>query len=687
MLSQVPLWFEALPDGRFASRSMGRTVVLDKQSALWKMRGGGRIQMEFQNSNKSAPKRGLDRMAASFNRYKGNDRSKWQTNIPAYQKVAYDGVYSGVDLVFYGKGNTLEHDFIVAPKADPKQIRLAFKGSSKMELDQAGSLNLEAGGDHLSMSKPVAYQTRVSGERSEVAVRFTTAPDQSIGFELGEYDASLPLVIDPVTRYSSYYGGNGADELVGVAVDLNSDSVWVVGSTDSTDLENNGDTLNGSVPSGGRDVLVAQFVGARAGQPSILYSSVVGGTGTEEATAIGIAPNGNVFIVGSTGSVDFPTVNPFNDTFQGLSDAFIIGIDPTQTGASQLFYSTFLGGTATDQATAMAIDANSYVYVAGNTKSTDFPTSSGAILAGNRGGVDPWVVKMDPRASGSSGMIYSTTYGGSLTDEATAVAVDSNGIIYLTGWTLSNDFPQSGNVPFPAYNNAGDGFLVAIDPAKTGNDGIVFCTYFGGSSYDQPTAMQFGPNGNLYIAGFTNSTDFPNVGNSIQKRNAGNSDMFLMAWDLTKAPSDWVVYSTYIGSSGEDIVNGMSIDPQGRVNLVGYTHPLSANASPSYRAFPTTANAVQRVNFGLEEAVVLRIDPSLSSEQGLTFSTFWGGTQNDVGNGIFADPGGCYVYAVGATNSPNLLVVTFAKQANLATGPDAFLINIDTCNDPPPPTQ
>jgi len=686
MLSQVPLWFEALPDGRFASRSMGRTVVLDNQSAVWKMRGGGKIQMEFQNSNKSAPKRGIDRMAASFNRYKGNDRSKWQTNIPAYQKVGYDGVYSGVDLVFYGKGNTLEHDFIVAPKADPKQIRFVFKGSSKVQLDENGSLNLEADGDQLSMSKPVAYQTRASGERSEVAVRFTTAPDQSIGFEVGAYDASLPLVIDPVTRYSSYYGGNGADELVGVAVDLNSDSVWVVGSTDSTDLQNNGETL-GSVLAGGRDILVAQFVGARAGQPTILYSSVVGGSGSEQATAIGIAPNGNVYIVGSTASTDFPTVNPFNDVFQGTSDAFIIGIDPTQTGASQLVYSTFLGGTATDEATAMAIDSNSYVYVAGNTKSTDFPTSTGAILAGNRGGVDPWVVKMDPRTGGSGGMIYSTTYGGSSTDEATAVAVDSKGIIYLTGWTVSSDFPQSGNVPFPAYNNAGDGFLVAIDPSKSGNDGIVFCTYFGGSSYDQPTAMQFGPNGNLYIAGFTSSTDFPNVGNSIQKRNAGNSDMFLMAWDLTKAPSDWIVYSTYIGSSGEDVVNGMSIDPQGRVNLVGYTHPLSANISPGYRAFPTTANAVQRVNFGLEEAVILRIDPSLAPEQGLTFSTFWGGTQNDVGNGIFADPGGCYVYAVGATNSPNLLVVTFAKQANLATGPDAFLINIDTCNDPPPPTQ
>ena len=688
LLTQMPLWFESLPDGRFASQSMGRTVVLDDQAAVWKMKGGSTVKMEFQNASKASAKHGVDKLKARFDRYKGNDPKNWKTGIAAYQKVAYDAIYPGVDLVFYGKGRKMEHDFIVAPHADPKQIRLAFTGASKVELDGQGNLNLDAGADRLAITKPVAYQTRAKGERSDVPVRFVASPDHSIGFELGEYDASLPLVIDPVVVYSTYYGGSGEDEFVAVAVDLKSDSVWVVGSTDSADILTNGGGLNGANASGGRDVLIAQFLGAGSGALSISYSSVYGGTGSEEPAAIGVAPNGNVFVVGSTGSADLPTVNPYSATFHGVSDAFVFGLDPTQTtnGGSALIYSTFLGGTASESATSMAIDANSIVYVAGSTLSTDFPTSSGAILSGSRGGYDPFVAKIDPRG-GSSGLLYSTTYGGTSTDKATGVAVDSKGIIYLTGWTYSTDFPISGDVPVPTYIGQGDAFLVAIDSSRNGSDGIVFCTYLGGSGYDEPTAMQFAPNGNLYIAGYTRSTDFPVVGNAPQRKNAGNNDMFLMALDLKQRPSQWIVFSTYLGGTGDDVPLGMSIDPKGRVNLVGYTHPLSAIANPASKAFPTTSNSVQRTSAGLDEAVIARIDPSLPPEQALAFSTFWGGPQLDFGLGIFADPRGCLIYAAGSTNSPKLLVVPYAFQTDLSTGPDAFLINIDTCSDPPPASR
>jgi hypothetical protein len=691
-MAQMPLWFEALPDGRFAAKSMGHTVVLDSQSAEWKMRGGSSIQMEFRNGSKTVARRGVDRMKARVDRYKGNDPSKWQTDIPSYGKVAYDAVYPGVDLVFYGKGSKLEHDFIVAPHADPKQIQLAFAGASKIQLDGQGNLNLETGSgpDRLELTRPIAYQTRQSGERSEVAVKFTTAADRSVGFELGEYDASLPLVIDPVVQYSTYYGGSGEDEFVAIAVDLNSDSVWVVGSTDSADIITNGGGLNGANASAGRDILIAQFVGAGNGQLTINYSSTMGGTLNDEPTAIGVAPNGFVYVVGSTGSVDFPTVNPYSSTFQGLSDAFIFGLDPTQTqnGGSALIYSTFLGGTATDWATCMTFDQNSTLYVGGYTLSLDFPTSSGAILAGNRGGYDPFAVKIDPTA-GSSGLLYSTTYGGTSTDEATGIAVDANGIIYLSGWTDSNDFPVSapisgGNVPFPANDGQADGFLVAIDPTQNGVAGIVWCTYFGGSGWDQPNAMQFAPDGRLYIAGYTASTDFPIVGSALQPHNAGGYDMFFTIWDFTKPSSQWLVYSTYLGSSDDDVLNGMSIDPQGRASLVGYTSPVSAEPNPKSVAFPMTANAVQPVSGGLEEAVIARIDPSLPGGQALTFSSFWGGPGNEVGLGIFADPGGCFIYVSGSTGSSNMLVVPYAFQTQLVATPDAFLINIDTCNSPNP---
>ena len=683
LLAQIPVWFEPLPDGRFASKSMGRNVVFEDRAATWKLRGGANVRMEFQNASQTPIWRGLDRLPARLDRYRGNDPKKWKTNIEAYQKVAYDAVYPGVDVVFYGKGGKMEHDFVVAPHADPSQIRLAFKGASRVQLDRQGNLDLATGTDQLTITKPVAYQTLASGKRAEIAARFTTAGGTGeVGFELAAYDASLPLVIDPVVQYSTYYGGNGEDEFVGVAVDLKSDSVWVVGSTDSTDLDNNGESLNATYTGGGRDILIAQFSQASSGALTIQFSSLVGGTGNDEAAAIAIAPNGKVYVTGTTASNDFPSVNPYSTLFQGLSDAFIFGVDPTQSGASALIYSTFLGGTAIDNATAMTIDSNNYVYVAGFTTSLDFPTSSRAILSGNRGGYDPFVAKIDPSA-GTNGLVYSTTYGGQLTDKATGVAVDSKGIIYLTGWTYSPDFPSSGDVPFGTYIGQGDAFLVAIDPNKTGVDGIVFGTYLGGSGYDEITATQFGPDGKLYLAGYTTSTDFPVAGNAPQTKNAGNADMFLMALDFKQRPSQWIVFSTYLGGTGDDVPYGMSVDPQGRVNLVGYTHPLSAIPNPTAKAFPTTGNTIQRASGGLIDAVIARIDPSLPAEKALTFSTFWGGPQNDIGMAVAADPRGCLVYAAGATNSPNLLVVSFARQSNLRVGPDAFLMSIDTCTNPP----
>jgi hypothetical protein len=692
MMAQMPIAFEALPDGRFLAKSMGHSVLLDSQSAVWRMHGGSNIQMEFRNANKSAPRHGVDRLKARVDRYIGNDKSKWRTNIPTFQKVAYDSVYPGVDLVFYGKGGKMEHDFIVAPHADPKQIQLAFAGASKMQLDGQGNLNLESGSspDHLELTKPIAYQTLANGTRSEVDVKFTASADHSVSFDLGHYDADRPLVIDPVVLYSTYYGGSGEDEFVALAADLNSDSVWIVGSTDSSDIITNGGGLNGTQATAGRDILVAQFVGAGSGQLTIAYSSTMGGTLDDEPTAIGVAPNGFVYIVGSTGSVDFPSVNPFNSTFQGLSDGFIVGIDPTQlqTPASAIIYATFLGGTATDWITCMTFDQNSILYVGGYTLSLDFPTSAGAILAGNRGGYDPFAAQIDPTA-GSSGLLYSTTYGGSSTDEGTGIAVDNNGIIYLSGWTDSSDFPVSapitgGNVPFQSNAGQADGFLVAIDPTQSGVAGIVWCTYFGGSDWDQPNAMQFAPNGQLIIAGYTASTDFPMVGNSLQPRNAGGYDMFITAWDFTQKPSQWLVYSTYLGSSDDDVLNGMSIDPQGRINLIGYTSPASYVPGPNAVPFPTTANAVQPVSGGLEEAIIARIDLTQPGAQALTFSTFWGGPGNDVGLGVFADPRGCFVYATGSTGSRNMLVVPYAFQTQLTFTPDAFLINIDTCSNPSP---
>lgn len=684
LAGKVPVWFEQLPGGEFASRSMGHPVVLADRSASWKMKDGSNVRMQFQNANSSASRHGVQRLAARMDRFVGNDRSKWTTNGAAFERVAYDSLYNGVDLVFYGQGHKMEHDFIVAPKADPNQIRMSFSGAKSVALDANGNLTVAStsGQDEVTLARPVAYQNTDDGRRNPVEARFVVGEDNSVGFAVGSYDESRSLVIDPVVQYASYFGGSGQDEFVAAAVDLRTDSVWLVGSTTSTDLQLLGDGLVLGASVSNRDILVAQFIGAGSGQLSLKYASTLGGTGDEEATALAVAPNGLIYIVGAAASADFPTVNAYSTVFQGLADAIVVGIDPTQNGTGALVYSTFLGGTAEDHATAVFVDSRNRVYVAGYTTSIDFPTSSGAITAGNRGGYDAFAVRLDT-TSGSNGLTYSTTYGGTSTDYATGIAVDARGRILLSGWTYSSDFPATGTVPYYNYIGGGDAFLAAFDPTINGLDGIVYTTFLGGTGLDVATSMQLGANGHIYIAGYTESTDFPIVGNAPQRKNAGNADMFVMELDTTLPASQWIVFSTYLGGSGDDIARGMAVDSKGRVNLIGYTHPLNSIPSPTAKLFPTTANAVQSTPAGLTEMVIARIDGSLPPEQSLTFSTFWGGPVNDLGFGIAADPRGCLIYAAGSVQSDQLLTVSYAFQNSLSSPYDAYFLSIDTCSNTP----
>jgi hypothetical protein len=683
VLSQLPVWFEETAGGSFATRGAGVSMVLGERGVAWRL-SGGTIRMNWKGVSPSVRKHGVDRLSARVDSYKGNRRGQWRTNIPAFKQVAYESIYPGVDLKFYGKGNRMEHDFIVAPHADPKQIALQFSGASKISINNDGSLDLATGKDAVSLTAPVAYQIH-GGTRQEVAARFNLAPESAEAtFELGAYDANLPLVIDPVVIYGTYIGGSSSDEAVAVTVDLPNDSVWVAGSTVSSDFPTSGNGLvNSSVA--GRDVWIAQFIGAGSGQLTAAYVSNVGGAGDEVATAIAVAPNGIVYVAGNTTSTDFPNVNSYTTVYGGgLSDTFVLGIDPSQTpnGTSALVYATFLGGSSEDHANGMFIDSNSIVYIAGDTDSSDFPTTANAILTTTRGGYDPFVYKLDTFA-GTNGLLYSTIYGGTYTDKATSVAVDAQGLIYLAGWTFSPDFPVSGDVPNYGYIGSGDAFLARFDPNKSGLDGISFATFLGGSDYDEITRMQFGSDGNLYLAGYTKSPDLPIAGNAPQRKNAGGTDMFLMALNVKLAGKNWIVFSTYLGGSGDDIPYGMTLDAQNRVYLIGYTHPLTFATGPTFKAFPATANAVQTRSGGLEDAVMARINPAASPEQSLEFSSFWGGPSNDLGLGIAVDPRGCLIHAVGTTSNPNMFVVGYAYQNALSNPPDAFLITIDTCQPTP----
>ena len=318
---------------------------------------------------------GLAQSAGKVNYFKGSDPAQWRTDVPTYGQVKYQHIYPGIDLVFYGNSQQeLEYDFVVAPGADPNQIRLGFTGADNIEIADNGDLVFHIGDRQIRQRKPRIYQL-VNGREQEIAGSYTLhhdlvpgATDQVlVAFSLSDHDTNLPLIIDPVLTYSTYLGGSGTDAGTGIAVDTNG-YAYVVGWTDSPDFPTNNAIDGGLVGPFDRDAFVVKLNPAGSG---FVYATYLGGSSGEFGNAIAVDGDGNAYVVGETGSSDFPTVNAFQSTFTG-SDAFLAKLN---TDGSQLLYSTKLGGAAGyQQGSALAAASNGIVWIAGTTSSPNFPT-------------------------------------------------------------------------------------------------------------------------------------------------------------------------------------------------------------------------------------------------------------------------------------------------------------------------
>src|SRR6266513_519626 len=368
---------------------------------------------------------GVDEFPGKANYIIGNDPKKWRTNVPTYAKVRYREVYPGVDLVYYGKQRQLEHDFIVAPGADPSSITLGFAGAEKMSLDpRRGALVLSVKGGEVRFEKPRIYQ-ELGGTWREISGGYVLKNANGVGFAVAAYDANKPLVIDPTLSYSTYLGGGGDDLGLGIAAD-GAGNAYVTGETGSTDFP-------GAISSngGGSDAFVAKI---NAAGTALVYSTYLGGSGDDFGQGIAVDAAGNAYVTGYTGSTNFPGAS--SSTIQssngGGIDAFVAKINAAGTA---LVYSTYLGGSSVDEGFGIAVDAAGNAYVTGETGSTDFHgASSSMIQSSNGGGFDAFVAKFN---AGGTALVYSTYLGGSSDDLGFGIAADGAGNAYVTGYTLS----------------------------------------------------------------------------------------------------------------------------------------------------------------------------------------------------------------------------------------------------------
>lgn len=508
----------------------------ESQSAALPAADTALVRMSLLGSNPFASVVGVDRLTGISNYLLGNNPSAWHTNIPTYARVEYQGVYPGIDLIYYGNQRQLEYDYIVAPGADPGAISMAFAGAQSISMDGEGNLLLGTAGGTVMEHAPVVYQES-SGVRQVVPGRYVIDGNGHVGVAVGNYDRFRPLVIDPILGFSTYFGGGFADEGDGIAADP-AGNVYVTGvqsvytyPTPTSEVfvrkyDANGGSVYSTYLNGGGDAFVTKLSPDGA---TLAYSTYLGGEFEDQANGIAVDSTGNAYITGNTSSTNytvstfFPILNALQPGYAGGQyDAFLTKLSTTGSPV----YSTYIGGRDYDIARGVAVDGSGSVYVAGNTFSSDFPTVN-ALQPGFAGGLlngpdaygDGFVLKVN---SAGSALLDSTYLGGTGQDGALAVALDASGNVYVAGATNSLDFPTRNSIQ---GNNAGayDGFLTKIDADWTALD---YSTYLGGQDIDKSLGVAVDAGGNAYITGKTASTNFPTV-NPSQGSNAGSSDAFV----------------------------------------------------------------------------------------------------------------------------------------------------------------
>ncbi len=567
--------------------------------------------------------------------------ARWRRDVPTFGRVHYADLYPGVSLVFYGTERELEYDFVVAPGADPGAVELAFDGADSLRIDASGDLVVATGAGDVRLRRPIIYQ-EAEGGRRPVEGGYTLEGAR-VRFRVAAWDASRPLIIDPVLGYSTYLGGASNDQGLGVVVDALGNA-YVTGSTISSDFPVSAGALQ-LTRSVDTDVFVAKL---DATGTALLYSTYLGGSGADASNAIAVDTGGNAYVTGTTTSNNFPVVNAFQTTTRGGSEAFVAKLDPD---GSALVYSTYLGSNTEDFAFGIAVDAAGNAYVTGSTSSVSFPNNNAITCLGTkRTGSDAFVARV---AAAGNALDYCVFLGGSGEDSGQAIVADSAGHVWVAGATTSTNLPVV-NALQPTRGGKTDAFVGRLDTA--GN--VVYLTYLGGAGDDVALGLAVDTLGNAYVTGSTTSTNFPLSAGALQPALAGGSDAFVTK--LNPA-GNGLVFSTYLGGGADDVGNAIAIHPtDATVYVTGSTESID---------FPTLSPLQAQLAGGLDAFVT-----KLTATGGaLVYSTYLGGAGDDVAQAIVVDVDGI-AYLTGSTNSA--VFPTAAPIQNAAGLLDAFVTQV-----------
>ena len=751
---------QADPRAAFVGRGKGMTVLLMRDRISVRAGNGGALGIRFQtreertetaaargSNSRGAAWRGEDKLASESNYFIGNDSRRWRAHVPHFARVEASDAATGIGVAVYGNDEGVEYDLRLAPRADVSKLRLALTGARSVRLDSSGSLLLAVGGKEMRMKRPAVYEYEEvathwhskprqrhralgsGGPRTHstnkprklhspqtarkrrkpkplaihhsgraVRAEYVLEADGSVGFRLGRHDPEASLVVDPSlsVSYATFLGGSGTDAAASIAVD-SSGKIYVGGTT--TSESSFSETSGGIGPADGpAEFFIAKINPGVTGPSSLVYLTFLGGSGTQSGGLIAVDGSGDVAVMGTTTSTDFPVTDlsgPTNGLISGSgNDVTVSEIDPT---GAHLFFSTIFGGSGAESLNGtggIAFDSSGDVYIASDTTttpvdsaSTDLPVTAGAYQSAWDGESSDGFLAIfqPPSTSGGAVTLKYCSYLGTNSAGAPGVggiAVDGSGNAYIAGWASSSagSFPSTNAFQASYGGGTSDAFLMKISPLAKSSQDLIYATLIGGSGSDRAWAVALDSltTPNAYVTGTTQSSDFPTHGatgafqGALHTSATANAFLAVVGQDALSGQTS-LKYSTYLGGSGADAGQGIAVAAQNAVYLTGKTTSWD---------FPWHDN-LQPFN-GAGDAFIAKLDPTSAGSASLIYATPLGGTSpaggsaSAAGNGIAADTSG-HVYLAGATTAANFpTAVTTENPVN------GFQTSCASCGQTPP---
>ena len=608
------------------------------------------VKITFENSNKVIPI-GKEELSHKSNFFIKKDSSKWRSNVPNYEIIVYENIYDGIDLIYYFNEKGLKYDWNIKPYANANNIIERFEGVDSLNINSDGGIYIKTESGELSEEKPYSYQ-KIKDKTIKVDVNFRRVGKNCLTYNLGEYDSSMNLIIDPLI-YSTFIGGNDWD--FGNRITLDSENnIYITGKTESSDFPITTECFD-DPENITRNIFIFKF---KPDSSSLVYSTYIAGSKEDSCESINIDSKNNVYIIGETDSTDFPTTSGcYDDSHNGGYDVFIFKLNYK---GSKLLYSTYIGGSGSEYGCDIALDSLNNTIITGYTNSADFPMTTGSYDNTKNGGYDIFILKIN---SDCSSLLYSTYIGGSNDDYGFAIAYDSENNAYITGETSSTNFPTSSGCFDDSFNGDRDVFVFKL---KSDGSEMLYSSFIGGSSSDYGYDISIDFENNTIITGYTRSSDFPTTPGCYDDSYNGNRDAFIFK---LKSDGSTLIYSTYIGGSGWDYGYGIATDSNNITYITGRTKSSD---------FPTTAGCIDDSYNGDSDIFLIKLKPDGSN---LLYSTYVGGSKYDSGESIVIDSEN-NVYITGVTSSSNFPVTSDCYDDTLNGTRDVFLIKMDLNNYP-----